>query len=156
MNVRTICALAALALVFATGVRAEDVVAPKIAAIHAQLFHEGSGKFSDDILAPDAPGMWNTIIGDNASNFTFVTVEVQGKNVPQGKVRVEIVARGEKRAVRGKSVSEVSIYDQKTKFFAPLLLKDTGCEELEISARLIGKGVSSTTVRKTIPFKCGE
>jgi hypothetical protein len=36
-------------------------------------------------------------------------------------------------------------------------LNDTGCEELEISARLIGKGVANTaTVKKTIPFKCGE
>lgn len=157
MNVRTICALAALGALFAAAVRADDVVAPKIAAIHAQLFHEGSGKLSDDILVPDAPGMWNTIIGENASNFTFVTVEVQGKNVPQGKVRVEIIARGYKHKVRGKSVSEVSIYDQKTKFFAPLLLNDTGCEELEISARLIGKGVANTaTVKTTIPFKCGE
>jgi hypothetical protein len=156
MNVRTICALAALGAVFAAGVRAEDVAAPKIAAIHAQLFHESTGQFSDDLLKDDAPGLWNTIIGENASNFTFVTVEVRGKNVPQGKVRVEIVARNEKRAVRGKSVSEVSIYDQKTKFFAPLWLNETGCEELEISARLIGKGVASTTVKKTIPFKCGE
>ena len=157
MKVRTICALAVVGAALAVGVRAEDVVAPKIAAIHAQLYHEATGKLSDDILVPDAPGMWNTIIGENASNFTFVTVEVQGKNVPQGQVRVEIVARNEQRAVRGKSVSEVSIYDQKTKFFAPLLLRDTGCEELVISARLVCKGVTNTaTVKKTIPFKCGE
>ena len=142
-------------LFVAAAFAAEQPVAPKIVAIHAQLFHENSGKFSDDLLRDDAPGLWNTIIGENASNFTLVTVEVEGKDVPQG-VRVEVVARGDKRKVRGKAVREVSIYDAKTRFFAPLWLSDTGCEELEISARLIGKGVATTVVKKTVPFKCGE
>ncbi|MBP6011005.1 MAG: hypothetical protein KBA31_02155 [Alphaproteobacteria bacterium] len=141
-------------LVASSAVAAE---APRIIAIHAQLYHEGSGKLSaEDLLAPDAPGMWNTIIGDNASNFTLVTVEVQGKDVPVGAVKVQLVARGYKRRIMEQRTIDVSLYDAKTTFFAPLWLYDTGCDEIEVSARLIGKGVSGPTVKKVIPFKCGE
>ena len=144
----------AAALVAASSAGAAE--APKIVAIHAQLYHEGTGKLSpEDLLAPDAPGMWNTIIGENASNFTLVTVEVQGKDVPTG-VKVQITARGYKRKIVGQRTSDVSIYDAKTKFFAPLFLYDTGCDEIEVSARLIGKGVAKEAVKKVIPFKCGE
>lgn len=135
---------------------------PTIAAIRAQHYFEGTGKFSDDILASGENTLWNTIIGGGSagapSNYTLVTVEVQGKEVPVGKVKVQITARGYKRKIVGQRTIEVSIYDDKTKFFAPLWLNDTGCDEVEISARLIGKGVTvpTTTVKKIIPFKCGE
>ena len=134
--------------------------APKIAAIRAQLYYEGTGKFSDDVLASGENTLWNTIIGEGGagapSNFTLVTVEVTGKDVPQGAVKVQITARGYKRKIVGQRTSEVSIYDEKTKFIAPLFLYDTGCDEIEISAKLIGKGVDKATVKKVIPFKCGE
>ncbi len=134
--------------------------APKIAAIRAQLYFEGSGRFSDDILASGENTLWNTIIGEGGagapSNFTLVTVEVQGKDVAIGAVKVQITARGYKRKIVGQRTIDVSLYDEKTKFFAPLWLYDTGCDEIEISARLIGKGLANRTVKKTIPFKCGE
>ena len=152
--------IAAITMTAYSVAQAEEMEAPKIVAIHAQLFHESTSTFSEDLLGANPPTLWNTIVGEGESggpsNFTFVTVEVLGKNVPQGKVRVEVIARGEKHKVRGKNVSEVSIYDSKTKFFAPLWLNETGCEELEISARLLGKGVAKTVVKKVIPFKCGE
>jgi hypothetical protein len=151
--VKTLLTLAAAVYAASAAVAAE---APRIAAIHAQLYHESSGTFSGDMLAPDAPGMWNTIIGENASNHTLVTVEVQGRDVPVGAVNVTITARGYKRKIVGQRIIDVSLYDKKTKFFAPLWLYDTGCDEIEISARLTGKGVASATVKKVIPFKCGE
>jgi hypothetical protein len=151
----TFCAAAVVAA--STAFAAE---APKIAAIRAQLYFEGSGKFSDDILVSGENTLWNTIIGEGGagapSNFTLVTVEVAGKDVPIGVVKVQITARGYKRKIVGQRTMEVSIYDEATKFHAPLFLYDTGCDEIEVSARLIGKGVTSTTVKKVIPFKCGE
>jgi hypothetical protein len=134
--------------------------APKITAIRAQLYFEGSGKFSDDILASGQNMLWNTIIGEGGagapSNFTLVTVEVVGKDVPVGKVHVQITARGYKRKIVAQRTIHVSIYDEATKFLAPLWIYDTGCDEIEVTARLIGKGVANTTVKKVIPFKCGE
>ena len=153
--------LAAAAIVAAAGIStALAAEAPKIAAIHAQLYYEGSGKFSDDVLASGENTLWNTIIGEGGagapSNFTLVTVEVTGKDLEIGAVKVQITARGHKRKIVGQRTIHVSIYDDKTKFFAPLWLYDTGCDEIEVSAKLIGKGVASTTVKKVIPFKCGE
>jgi hypothetical protein len=155
-----------LAPLFAAAVAASAVStafaaeAPKIAAIRAQLYFEGSGKFSEDVLESGEPTLWNTIIGEGGagapSNFTLVTVEVQGKDVAVGALKVQITARGYKRKIVGQRTIDVSLYDEKTKFFAPLWLYDTGCDEIEISARLIGKGVATTTVKETIPFKCGE
>lgn len=155
---KVLSAIVLAAIVAASSAFAAE--APKITAIRAQLYFEGSGKFSDDVLASGENTLWNTIIGEGGagapSNFTLVTVEITGKDVPIGKVHVQITARGYKRKILGQRTSEVSIYDAKTKFVAPLFLYDTGCDEIEVSAKLIGKGVDKTTVKKIIPFKCGE
>ena len=158
---KIISTLSAAALVaaafFSTAFAAEPA---KITAIRAQLYYEGTGKFSDDVLASGENTLWNTIIGEGAagaaSNFTLVTVEVTGKDVPMDAVRVQITARGFKRRIVGQRTIRVSIYDDATKFIAPLFLHDTGCDEIEVSARLVGNGVDKTSVKKVIPFKCGE
>ena len=152
-------AIAALSAVAASSGFAEDK-GPYIAAIHARLYYEHSGELSDDILARKELALWNTGIGEGdsggASTSTLVSVEVRGKDVPVSALKVEIVARGLKRKVLSQQTVYVSLYDKKTKFFAPLWLYDTGCEAVEVSARLIGKGASKTVVKKTIPFACGE
>lgn len=152
------CSAAALSL--ATTLSAFAGEAPKIAAIHAQLYYDVSGKFSDDILARKELSLWNTIIGEGdsggASNFTLVTVEVQGKDVPVGAVKVHVIARGNKRKILAERTIHVALYDEKTTFYAPLWLYDSGCEAVEVSARLVGKGAPTTVVKKTIPFACGE
>ena len=115
---------------------------------------------SDDILASGENTLWNTIIGEGGagapSNFTLVTVEVVGKDVPIGAVKVQITARGYKRKIVGQRTMDVSIYDETTKFLAPLFLYDTGCDEIEITARLLVKGAVKQTMKKVIPFLCGE
>jgi hypothetical protein len=132
----------------------------KITAVRAQLFYETNGKFSPDILAAKDLILWNTIIGEGSaeapSSATFVTVEITGKNVPVGSLKVEITATGNNKRVIQKRLIGVEIYDDRTKFFAPFWLYDTGCEPIRISARLVGKGASPAAVNKTIPFACGE
>ena len=134
--------------------------APKITGIRAQLFYEGSGKFSPDVLAAKNFALWNTIIGEGSagepSTSTFVTVIISGKEVPVGSLKVEITATGNKNRLIQKKSILVDIYNERTRFFAPLWLSDTGCEKIKISARLIGKGTPAAVVTKTIPFACGE
>lgn len=153
-----VCSMFCAAVLSASAALAAE--APKIAAIQAQLYYEGSAKFSDDLLARKELSLWNTIIGEGdsggASNFTLVTVEVRGKDVPVGAVKVQLTARGDKRKILAQRTVTVSIYDDNTTFFAPLWLYDTGCEAVEVSARLIGKGAPKDVVKKTIPFACGE
>ncbi len=139
---------------------AQTKVAPKITAIRAQLFYDAKGTFSDDILAQKDLALWNTIIGEGssggASTSTFVIVEISGRHLPVGATTVEITATGKKNRLIQRKVMAVDIYDERTKFFAPLWLYDTGCEPINISAHLIGKGAPATVVTKRIPFECGE
>lgn len=139
---------------------AQESVPPSITAIHAQLYYEETGAFSGDILGRPDFTLWNTVIGEGdaeyASNATLVTVEIGGKNVDVGAVNVEIRALDAKGRVLAKSVGQVALYDDKTKFYAPLFLQDTGCKPITISARLTGKGIKAKPVSRTIPFACGE
>lgn len=134
--------------------------APKISAIRAQLFYDASGTFSKDLLTMKDLALWNTIIGEGsaggASTSTFVIVEITGNNLAVGSTKVEITATGDKNRLIQKRLIDVDIYDERTKFFAPFWLYNTGCEEIKISARLIGKSAPKTVVTKTIPFACGE
>lgn len=113
---------------------AQAKVAPKITAIRAQLFYDASGTLSDDILSRKDLALWNTIIGEGsagaASTSTFVTVEISGRNLPVGSTKVEVTARGDKNRLIQTRVIDVDIYDDRTKFFAPFWLYDTGCEPI--------------------------
>lgn len=133
---------------------------PKITAIRAQLFYDAQGTFSKDILSDKDFVLWNTVIGEGSagapSTSTFVTVEVSGENVPVGSAKIEITALGKNNRAIQKRLIDVELYDERTKFFAPLWLYNTGCEEIKISARLIGKGLPATAVTKKIAFSCGE
>ncbi len=149
-------------LLFLSGVNsfAQTKIAPKITAIRAQLFYDSEGTFSKDILSAKNFALWNTIIGEGsaeaASTSTFVTVEISGRNLPVGAAKVQITATGNKNRLIQKKLIDVDIYDERTKFFAPFWLYDTGCEKIKITAQLLGKGVSVAPVTKTIPFACGE
>jgi hypothetical protein len=153
-------ATALVSVVAAFGAQAAGPAAPKIGAIRAQLFYEETGKFSKDILSDKDLSLWNTIIGEGgaggASNFTLVTVEVQGKDVPVGAVKIQVVARDSTRKIIALNTAVVTLYDAKTSFNAPLFLYNTGCDEIEISASLLGKGISKNAVKTKIPFACGE
>jgi len=152
--------LAALWVCGATAAFAQEPVSPVISAIRAQLYYDETGAFSDDVLARGDLALWNTVIGEgdarHASNSTLVTVEVSGKNVAVGAVDVEVKALDAKGRVLAKSSSSVALYDDRTKFYAPLFLQDTGCAAITISARLKGKGIKAKSVTRTIPFACGE
>jgi hypothetical protein len=160
MKLATALLLALSIIAAASPVNAANDTPPKITAIHAQLYYEGTGKFSDDVLAQKDLSLWNTIIGegsaDGASNYTFVTVEVQGQDMPIGAVKIRVEARNQKRKIVAVHTSTVSLYDDKTHFNAPLFLYDTGCDEIEVSAYLLGKGIKKRVVKAKIPFACGE
>lgn len=134
--------------------------APTIRAVTAQLYYEETGSLSRDVLAPPSFALWNTIIGEgdaeHASHATLIRAEVSGRNVAVGAVRVLIVATDTNGRVVGRHEATVDLYDGKTRFFAPLFLSETGCEPITISARLLGRGVASTPVVRTIDFRCGE
>ena len=135
--------------------------------MRAQLFYEDTGKFSKDVLSDPKFVLWNTIIGEGSaegpSSSTLVQVEVTGtpgSYEPLRKVeitaRYKVSARAGQRSVIKRTVP-VGILSRSGKFYAPLWLYDTGCDPVEVSARLIGqRSSSSSSLRKTIEFRCGE
>ena len=75
------------------------------------------------------------------------------------KMKGDLESEGDilvKGKVLGKTVTDVMIYDNSTKFFAPLWLGNTGCEAIKVSAKITGKNYKAAPVTKTIPFACGE
>ena len=129
--------------------RTQTKVAPKITAVRAQLFYDATGTLSEDMLSRKDLALWNTIIGEgsagSASTSTLVTVEISGRNLPVGATKVEVKAHGDKEPVSIQTrVIPVDIYDERTKFFAPFWLYDTGCEPIRFSARLMGVGAPRT------------
>lgn len=153
-------ALTAAAIAAACPASAQDAAPATITDIRAQLYYERTGTFSEDVISEAGFVFWNTIIGEgeaaDASSFTLVTAEVAGRNVPFGEVSVELVARTADGEELGAASALVTIYDAATTFYAPLLLADTGCRPVAITARLVGEGVDPTPVSETIPFRCGE
>jgi hypothetical protein len=134
--------------------------APTVTAVRAQLYFEETGTFSRDILVPPAFVLWNTIIGEGdagrASHSTLVTAEVSGNHVAVGAVRVTITASGSNGRTLARHETTVDLYDNKVRFYAPLFLVNTGCDKITITARLSGRGVSTTPAVRMIPFHCGE
>jgi hypothetical protein len=155
MFVRSAIAFA-FAVTSAAALAEGPLTAPTITGMKAQLFRDNQGTFGEDFLALPDQNLFNVIIGEDASSATLVTVEVSGKNLPLGDYKVEIVATGEKGKVVAKSTQEVTIYDAKTKFYAPVLINDTGCRPIKVTAKLAGKGLKAKPMTKTLDFLCGE
>jgi len=152
--------LAAACLIFSAPAAAQDIVAPKITAIRAQLYYEETASFSENVVAPSRLALWNVIIGggdvEHPSNSTLVTVEVRGRHVAVTTVTIEVTATNDDSTVLAHRSMIVDLYGNHTEFYAPLFLYDTGCQEITISARLVGAGADPTVSTATIPFQCGE
>ncbi|QWD70389.1 hypothetical protein [Polynucleobacter sp. UB-Siik-W21] len=133
----------------------------KIEAIRAYLFYDHMGTISGDMLAKKDITLWNTIIGEgdagSPSDSTFVIVEISGRDISATRhAKVNIVVTNSS----GKQIANVtrgfSIYDNFRKSYIPLVIPDTGCGHVTVSAKLVGKGFDPSSIAQTIPFECGE
>jgi len=134
----------------------------KIDAIHAHLFFDHKGKISEDILAKNDIYLWNTVIGEgyaggNPSTSTYVVIEISGQDIDSTRrAKVNIVVTNSKGAQIINITRGYSMYNAYKKSYIPLIVPDTGCERITISAKLIGKGFDPSSVSQTVPYNCGE
>lgn len=147
-----------LAAIVSAAVAPASAQSATIAGIKAQLFYEETGEFSQDITDGKVT-LWNTIIGEGGaggpSSQTLVTVEVRRNGVDASDVKLDLrAAYGRKTLAR--QIYAVALYDEKTVFYAPLLLQNTGCREITLTARLTGKNADPAVKTAVIPFDCGE
>lgn len=133
----------------------------RITAIKAMLFYDDKGTFSRDVLTKPDFTFWNTIIGEGdaegPSNSTLVLVEVAGnpsRNEASPSRKVEFTATVSRRVVLRRT-AEIGLFGDNGKFYAAFWLYDTGCQQVKISARILGQ-TQASSMNATIPFACGE
>ena len=133
----------------------------RVTDVKARLYYQGDGTFSSfDAVAdgPEAPAsaLWNTVIGEGSaakpSSATLVLVRVSG---PRGSARnatLHVVANGPSTRLADRLISLKPFSDLPAAWI-PILLYDTGCERIEVTANIQG---AQSAITKVIPFKCGE
>lgn len=137
----------------------------KISEVRAFLIYEENGELSPNILVGDFT-LWNTVIGEGSaeghSSSTLVHVivtkpEAASKTNPV--LKFSAVSEDGKRVVYRKTFEYIFPTEGASKVFVPFLLHDTGCQKINMTAQLVEKNkpaVIYQTVKKVIPFACGE
>ncbi|MGH9943660.1 MAG: hypothetical protein ACRD9R_15040 [Pyrinomonadaceae bacterium] len=129
----------------------------RISAIQAKLFYENTGTFSENVLTEKGFDLWNTPFDWTYS--TFVIVEIEG--VPEyleTPRRIELTARYRsfddvKRRLTVRHIEKIRNGSESGKSYAGFWLRNTGCEPVYLTARLVGH---KRRFRTTINFGCGE
>lgn len=133
----------------------------KITAIQAFLFYDHLGSVSPDLFKKKDLTLWNTIIGEgdahSASKTTLILVKVEGRDIlstRHAKVGVEVTnSQGVQLLNESRTFD---MYDSYRQSYIPVLIPNTGCEAITVSAKLVGKGLDPSSMSQTVPFSCGE
>jgi hypothetical protein len=137
----------------------------KIKDVQAFLMYEENGELSKNILGGDFI-LWNTIIGEgdsgghSSSTLVKVVITTDGKEIKTNPViQFSAVSKETKRVRYNKTFEYQFPTEGASKTFVPFLLHDTGCEVIAMTMKLVEKDkptVIYQTVKKEIPFNCGE
>jgi hypothetical protein len=125
-----------------------------ILAIHAVPYFHETGKF-DDVYLEDGAGAMNLPNDDKKpSRITFVTVEVAPDEALPDLALEVVVKAGAKKLASQKL--DYLWTNRAKKIVAPLLVYDTGCADLKVTATLRAKGLAPIVKTADVLFRCGE
>jgi hypothetical protein len=137
----------------------------KISDVKAFLIYEENGEMSKNIFDKDFT-LWNVIIGEgsseghSSSTMVHVVVSTDGKPSKIYPVlQFSAVSEGKKLVNYSKTIEYLFPSEGASKTFVPFLLHDTGCQKIRLTMKLVEKNKPSAvyqTVKKEIPFNCGE
>jgi len=136
-----------------------------VAGIHAHLYYHATGKTNpSDLLDGRSHDLWNTIIGAGEarepSAAIMVLVDLTGRwiAVREGRLRLTVTDRN--KTLLDQTLELGLWFNERSQVVTlPFFICGTGCEEIEITAKLEGlpaSKVETGTLTKTIPFECGE
>jgi hypothetical protein len=134
---------------------------PRITDLRAFLYYHEKGEFSRQDLLSGQMALWNVIIGegDAEGHSGALLVLVTVSPPVHGDLRAPSLSLSVKYANRTTTNQEITLRPFRSlakPVQVPFLVYNTGCEHLEITARLkVGKQVLGSASR-TAPFKCGE
>lgn len=152
--------LVILSILFQGQLNAESRIAYKISKIEANLFYCDKATFSGNIINNPDFALWNVIIGEGSaqgpSDQTLVKVFVKATGTGQSNadsisLEVTIVNGGSVQ----KKKFKLGLFEQNRTNCYGIMIDDTGCLPVTITAKLVGKGGGSE-IKKVISFNCGE
>jgi hypothetical protein len=155
------CSLAPVAAQSPAASRPGD--APAINGVCAYLFQNKKGGWSEDALAPEYGGSWNSIAGPNAANATLVVVEVSGAPgrayasfaSSETKYAVRLVAREGRRKLLLDQTQTIPVLNDDGRVSLAFLLHQGGCVRVELTASIVGPR-APPSVQRSLNFACGE
>lgn len=142
-----------LSLIFSAGTLATNAQkAPdyKITGLKIVPYDSVTGKFQDEFKPREDRSFFNDL-----SISLFVTVEIAGQSgsfVVGRKIQLTVT---EGKKVKTSKTEQIGLIGGGGKFYVPLWLYPAMCDDVKITARIIGQKTASTMTR-TVPFLCGE
>jgi hypothetical protein len=160
---RVVGLIALLGLAVANDFRAEGGKY-SVAAIHAHLYYQSTGEVNPrDLLDGQGHALWNTIIGEGEarkpSAAILVLVDLTGPTFLKCDGRLRLTATDREKTLLDQTLLLDIWFNEGGKVVLPFLVCGTGCSELEITAALEdlpATMVKTGTLKKVVPFKCGE
>jgi hypothetical protein len=147
--------LVALVSIEAAGFNGET----RIQGMSAHLYYQETGTIDPRDLISGKLVLWNTIIGAGdaraSSVATYVLVELQIDRQKPPKT-LEFKARAGEKILAEKSMAVGDFFTDTSAVVIPFIVYGTGCQALELTARLAGDATPRGSLTRTVNFACGE
>jgi hypothetical protein len=146
----------------AAAVEADSPERYAVAAIRAHAYYHARGEFDERDLFDPTLVLRNVIIGEGdarePTEITLVLVVVEGPSfASETKGAVELRTRAAGTSPAQQSMPLSLLFAKGTRVTVPFLIQGTGCEHVELEARITGvTGDPPPPKKATIPFHCGE
>lgn len=122
----------------------------KISNVKITPFDSATGEFQEEIKSGDERSFFNDL---SISLLTLVEISGKEGSFEVGRKIQITVTEGKK--VKTTKTEQIGLIGAGGKFYIPLWLYPAMCDEVKITAKIIGQKTASTITRK-VPFLCGE
>jgi hypothetical protein len=131
---------------------------PRVSAIQARIFYNGTGTFSENAIDGNVD-LWNSNFDNSYSTMVLVKLDGLPPYAPDKSVRVELTARyipfyRERGSITVRQVDLIRNGTEDGISYAAFWLKNTGCNWVYLKARIVGR--KQPYLKETIRFGCGE
>lgn len=148
----TITLFAMLLLLIGANYTAAQKAAPdyKITNIKILPFDSQKGDFQDAFKMNDERSFFNDL-----AISLLVLVEISGEAGSfQAGRKVDVTVTEGKKA-KAKVLEQIGLIGEGGKYYQAVWLKNPMCDEIKITAKILGQRTASSMTRK-VPFMCGE
>ncbi len=151
-NVKMLIFITLILCFSATVSIAQEKKAPdySISKVKITPFDSQTGEFQEEYTTKSDRSFFNDLA---ISLFTVVEITGEAGSFEVGREIQITVTEGKK--VKLTKTEQIGLIGEGGKFYIPVWLEPAMCDEVKITAKIIGQKTVSTKIR-TIPFMCGE